>query len=151
MLFSKKMLIIIPLCFCIMASGCLSCCQSTPTPTPVPGSGSTSSYSNYYTNDPGVSTGEIQKSYTTITAASAALGMGDRDGFEACLSKEAKERYGSGFDVSGDGTKKLAGLMTNATVFKSYSNEIIYQVSIDGETYYFSTVKEDGAWKIDSI
>jgi hypothetical protein len=152
---SSKMISIIPiLALALAASGCCACCDITSTPTPTPGGGdglpSGYTYGSYYQNDPGPSAGDIQKSSTTLGRAADALDMADEAAFVACLSAEARGRYGA-IDLTGDGAKKLAQGIRDARIVRQYSDEILYEATIDGEQFELSTTKEGGEWKIDSF
>ncbi|MCD1295303.1 hypothetical protein CUJ83_09855 [Methanocella sp. CWC-04] len=146
---SQRAILIFTLALALAVSGCCACCETTPTPDDNSRpSGNT--YSNYYQSDPGPSSGDIQKSSSTLSTSADALDTGDQAAFELCLTNEAKKRYSLN-EMSADGAKKLAEAIRNARIVKQYSNEILYETTIDGETYYFSTTKEGGEWKIDSI
>jgi hypothetical protein len=151
---SKKAVMIFILALIVAVSGCCACCDFSFTPTPAPGGGdnlpSGNTYGNYYQNDQGPSAEDIQKSSATLSKAADSLDIVDKAAFLECLSNEAKHRYSSG-EMSTDGAKRLAGAIRNAKIAKQYSNEIIYETTISGESLYFSTMKEDGQWKIDTI
>jgi hypothetical protein len=149
---SKKAVMIFILALIMAVSGCCCCCSFPTTPTPggsdnLP-SGNT--YSNYYQNDQGPSAEDIQKSSATISKAADSLDNADKAAFIECLSNEAKPRYSSG-EMAVDGAKKLAQALRNAKIVKQYSNAILYETTVGGESLYFSTMKEGGQWKIDSI
>ncbi|HEY3274145.1 MAG TPA: hypothetical protein VGJ92_10295, partial [Methanocella sp.] len=132
----------------IMAvSGCCCCCDLTPDPTPGGGDNLPSGtiYSNYYQNDQGPSAEDIQKSSGAISKAADSLDSGDKAAFLECLTNEAKPGYSQG-EMSADGAKKLATAIRNAKMVKQYSNEIVYETIINGESLYFSTTKEGGQW-----
>jgi len=148
----KQTVMVFILALIMAVSGCCACCDFTPTPTPGGGddrpSGNT--YSNYYQDDPGPSAEDIQKSSATIGKAADALDSVDKAAFLECLTNDGKQEYSSA-EMSADGAKKLAGALRNAGIVKQYSNEILYEIEIDGTSLYFSTTKEGGEWKIDSI
>ncbi len=149
---SKQAVMIFILALIMAVSGCCACCDFTPTPTPGGGDNlpSGNTYSNYYQNDQGPSAEDIQKSSAIISKAADSLDSADKAAFLECLTTETKTGYISG-EMSADGAKKLAGALRNARIVKQYSNEILYGIEINGESLYFSTTKEGGEWKIDSI
>lgn len=149
---SKQVVMIFILAIIMAVSGCCALCDFTPTPAPGGGDNlpSGNTYNNYYQDDQGPSAEDVQKSSATISKAADSLDTADKAAFLECMSNDAKSRYGSG-EMSADGAKKLAGALRNAKIAKQYSNEIIYETIIGGESLYFSTTKEGGQWKLDSI
>ena len=150
----KNVVAISILALIVVVSGCCCCCSFVPTPTPTPGGDdnlpSDYTYGSYYQNDQGPSAEDLQNSQAVINRAADALDSVDKAAFLECLTAEQQSWYDSA-EMSPDGAKNLAAAMRIAKVSKQYSNEIVYETSINGESLYFSTTKEGGQWKLDNI
>ncbi|OPY26030.1 MAG: hypothetical protein A4E28_02744 [Methanocella sp. PtaU1.Bin125] len=148
----KHAVLIVLLALIMAASGCCACCDFTPTPAPGNGDKVPAGYTygQYYQNDPGPSSEDVRQSEATLRRAAEALDAVDKAGFLECLTAEAQQEYASA-EMSADGAKALAAALRNAEIVKQYSDEIVYETEIDGESLYFSTTKEGGEWKIDNI
>lgn len=131
---SRATLCFILLALAVMASGC-----GPKTPVGGPASpGGTSPVGD----DPG---------RPVLTAAAAALDKRDATQFKASLSAPLRQVVGELLDLSGPGATGLAQALRDGKLVAEYETVRVYETRVDGQTFSFRMVKEDGQWLLSDL
>jgi hypothetical protein len=90
----------------------------------------------------------VKESGKVVTAVSNALLTGDKAAFLGNMTSDVRAEASGGFDITGDGAKKLGKALGEAKVVDSSGPILFYECSVDGEKVSFYTTTEDGVWKL---
>ncbi|MCD1295460.1 hypothetical protein CUJ83_10660 [Methanocella sp. CWC-04] len=98
-----------------------------------------------------VSKAEMDASNKSVTDAAGAIDAQDKQAFLSLMSADVLGSVSGEPDLSTPEAAKIAEGFRNAKLVRTGSYMMDYEMTIDGVTYSFSTVKEDGKWKITGL
>ncbi|MCD1294382.1 hypothetical protein CUJ83_05135 [Methanocella sp. CWC-04] len=140
----RKIIILVSIFIALAISGCIDDPPGiSPTNTPVAGDNGLQGV----VIDPE----ELMKSDIVLSYAATGLEIGDKGMFLSSLSGSFRQQVGSDIDIESFGAMKLAECIRDARMVIQTEDLIMYEMAIDGETYSFYTIKEDGEWKIGGL
>lgn len=93
----------------------------------------------------------IADSHNAIDRIAGYLEANDTQSFADSLSNNDKELMTGSPHIPAEDAAKVAKAMKEATITEAYPDVIFYEMTVDGETYPFNMIKEDGAWKLDGF
>lgn len=133
----------------LLVSGC--CCLSNlPIYVPVDGAsdGDSSGYVDSRWNKD--TSKSVAESNAAVKRIADYLEAGDADGFNSSLSRSNHEISGSR-NFNKAEAAKIGAAMKAATVTTAAEDMVFYEMTVEGQTYSFSMVKEDDGWKLDGF
>jgi hypothetical protein len=89
----------------------------------------------------------IKETQEAAKGVSDALSSGNKTELLEKLDKKTRQDIGNDLDLSGQGAKQLAAVITSARVVQALPDMVIYESAVGNETFSFYFIKEDGKWK----
>jgi hypothetical protein len=87
----------------------------------------------------------------SIKEAALAIESGDKAGFIKTMSNDTLGRVKGEPDLSSPVAMKIARGLREAKYIQMVGDVIVYEVAIEDGTYSFTTIEEDGKWKISGL